>query len=251
MNRVKSADGTTIAVDRTGTGPALIVVAGAFCDRHSKNSLATALSDRYTVFQYDRRGRGDSGPVGGVTVEREIEDFAAVVAQTGEKPFVFADSSGGAIVIAAAAAGVEVRKIATYEVPFTQGPSFELADQLAALVASGDRSEAVERFLQLMGIPPEAIEGMKQGPGWHQMESYAATLPIDVRLCNDGRIPQDQLAKVTVPLLAIAGDRGPWAVNVANDIAAAAPKGEPRILAGYGHDVPDAVLSGVVSTFFN
>jgi pimeloyl-ACP methyl ester carboxylesterase len=251
MNSVKSADGTIIAVDRTGTGPALIVVVGAFCDRHSKNSLATALADRYTVFQYDRRGRGDSGPVGDVTVEREIEDFAAVVAQTGEKPFVFGDSSGGAIAIAAAAAGVEVRKIATYEVPFTQGPSFEFADQLAALVASGDRSEAVERFLKLMGIPPEAIEGMKQGPGWRQMESYAATLPIDVRLCNDGRIPQDQLAKVLVPLLAIAGDRGPWAVNVANDIAEAAPKGESRILAGYGHDVPDAVLSGVVSTFFN
>lgn len=251
MNSVKSADGTTIAVDKTGTGPAIIVAVGAFSDRHSKKSLTTALADRYTVFQYDRRGRGDSGPAGDVTVEREIEDFAAVVAKTGEKPFAFGDSSGGAIAIAAAAAGVEVRKIATYEVPFTEGPSFKLADHLAVLVDSGDRSAAVERFLQLVGTPPEAIEGMKQGPSWPQMESYAATLPIDVRLCNDGRIPADQLAKVLVPVLAIAGDRGPWAVDAANAIAAAAPKGESRILAGYGHDVPDAVLSGVLSTFFN
>ena len=201
MNSVKSADGTMIAVDRTGTGPALVVVVGAFCDRHSKKSLAAAVA--------------------------------------------------GAIAIAAAAAGVEVRKIATYEVPFTQGPSFELADQLAALVDSGDRGEAVERFLKLVGTPPEAIDGMKQGPSWPYLQSFAATLPIDVRLSNDGRIPHAQLAKVSVPLLAIAGDRGPWAVNVANAIAAAAPKGESRILAGYGHDVPDAVLSDVIATFFD
>lgn len=251
MNSIRSADGTAIAVDRTGTGPALIVVVGAFGDRQSKKSLAVGLADRFTVFEYDRRGRGDSGPVGNLTVEREVEDLAAVVAQTGEKPFVFGDSSGGAIAIAAAAAEVEVRKIAVYEVPYTQGPSFVFADELSALVTSGERSEAVERFLMLVGTPPEAIEGMKQGPFWPNLESFAATLPIDVRLCNDGRIPKDQLAKVTVPLLALAGDRGPWAVNVANSIATAAPRGESQILAGYGHEVPDAVLRRVVSAFFD
>lgn len=114
-----------------------------------------------------------------------------------------------------------------------------------------DRGEAVERFLKLVGTPPEAIDGIKQGSNWPYMKSYAATLPIDVRLCNDGRIPHAQPAKVSVPLLAIAGDRGPWALNVANAIATAAPKGESRILAGHGHDVPDAVLSGVISTFFD
>ena len=251
MNSVKSVDGTAIAVDRTGTGPALIVVVGAFGDRQSKKSLSAGLADRFTVFEYDRRGRGDSGPLGDVTVEREIEDLAAVVALTGEKPFVFGDSSGGAIAIAAAAAGVDVRKIATYEVPFTQGPSFDFADELSALVSSGDHSEAVERFLILIGTPPEVIAGMKQGPHWPHMASFAATLPIDVRLCNDGRIPEDQLAKVTVPLLALAGDRGPWAADVAKSIAAGARHGESQILAGYGHDVPDAVLGRVVSAYFN
>ena len=250
MNSVKSADGTSIALDSTGTGPALIVVAGAFCDRESKRSLSLSLADRFTVFEYDRRGRGDSGPVGDVTVEREIEDFAAVVAQTGEKPFVFGDSSGGALAIAAAAAAVEVRRIAVYEVPFTPGPSFEFADELAALVSAGDGSAAVERFLKLMGTPTEAVEGMKQGPYWPQMESFAATLPLDVRLCNDGRIPQDQLARIMVPLLAVAGDRGSWAANVAHSIATAAPQGEARILAGHGHDVPDAVLGEVLAAFF-
>lgn len=251
MNSVKSADGTAIAVDKTGSGPALVVVVGAFGDRHSKKSLSAGLADRFTVFEYDRRGRGDSGPLGDVTVEREIEDLAAVVAHTGEKPFVFGDSSGGAIAIAAAAAGVDVRKIAAYEVPFTKGPSFDFADELSALVSSGGHSEAVERFLILVGTPPEAIAGMKQSPHWPHMASFAATLPIDVRLCNDGRIPEDQLAKVKVPLLAIAGDRGPWAVAAANSIAMAAPHGESEVLAGYGHDVPDAVLSRVVSAYFD
>lgn len=251
MNSVSSPDGTRIAFDRAGTGPAVIVVVGAFCDRRSKKKLSAGLADRFTVFEYDRRGRGDSGPLVDDSIEREIEDFAALVEETGESPFVFGDSSGGALAIEAAAAGVGVRKIAVFEVPFTEGPTSAFANELSDLVASGDHGEAVARFLKLMGVPTDVVEGMKQGPYWSHMEAFAETLPIDVRLCNDGRVPEERLARVTVPLLAMAGSVGPWAVGVANAIAAAAPQGELRVLEGYGHDVPEDALVPVLTSFFD
>ena len=251
MNSISSADGTSIAFDRTGSGPAVIVVVGAFCDRQSKKKLCAGLAGRFTVYEYDRRGRGDSGPITDDSVEREFEDFAAIAAQTGETPFIFGESPGGAIAIEAAAAGIGVRKIAVYEVPFTQGPTLAFADELSNLVSSGDPGEAAARFLKLVGTPAEVVEGMKLGPYWSHMEAFASTLPIDVRLCNNGQVPQDRLAKITAPLLAMAGSAGPWAVGVANAIAAAAPYGEVRILEGYGHDVPEDVLVEELKSFFD
>ncbi|MDI2037061.1 alpha/beta fold hydrolase [Paenarthrobacter nitroguajacolicus] len=250
MITTTSLDGTTLAIDTTGTGPALIIAAGAFCDRQSKKGLAALLSDRFTVHEYDRRGRGDSGPLGEVSVEREIEDLAAVVSRIDGEPFIFGDSSGGALVIAAASAGLQFRKIAVYEPPFTPGPSSALADQLASLIAAGDHSRAVELFLGLMGTPEQAILGMKQGPYWGHLEALAHTLPIDVRLCNDGQIPAEQLARIEAPLVAIAGSNSPWAVDVVTAIADHAPHGESRIITGHGHAVPDETLSEVLTTCF-
>lgn len=250
MNTTTSMDGTVLAIDTTGTGPALVIAAGAFCDRQSKKGLAALLSERFTVHEYDRRGRGDSGPLGEISVEREIEDLAAVAARTGEEPFIFGDSSGGALAIAAASAGVGFRKIAVYEPPFTPGPDSAFAEQLASLVAAGDRSRAVELFLELMGTPAQAIQGMKEGPYWGHLEALAHTLPIDIKLCNEGLIPEGELARIKTPLLAIAGSTSPWATEVITRIADCTPQGESLVLGGHGHAVPDDVLSHVLSTFF-
>jgi pimeloyl-ACP methyl ester carboxylesterase len=250
MITTTSLDGTTLAIDITGTGPALIIAAGAFCDRQSKKGLAALLADRFTVYEYDRRGRGDSGPLGEISVQREIEDLAAVVARIGEEPFIFGDSSGGALAIAAAADGVQFRKIAVYEPPFTPGPSADVAEQLSALVTEGDNSGAVELFLGLMGTPEQAIQGMKQGPYWGHLEALAHTLPIDVRLCNDGKVPEEQLARIKTHLLAIAGGNSPWAADVMAAVADHAPRGQSRVLAGHGHAVPDEILSEVLSDYF-
>lgn len=250
MKTTTSHDGTTLAVDVTGNGPALVIVAGAFCDRQSKKGLTALLSERFTVYEYDRRGRGGSGPLGEASVEREVEDLAAVVAGTGGEPFVFGDSSGGALVLAAAGSGVDFRKIAVYEPPFTTGPGTALADALSTLVEGGDRSGAVERFLELMGTPAQAIEGMKQASHWGHLEALAHTLPLDVRLCNDGRVPEELLARINAPVLAIAGSNSPWAVGVINSVAAAAADAEALALPGHGHAVPDDVLSEALIKYF-
>ncbi|MGI8622499.1 MAG: alpha/beta fold hydrolase [Solirubrobacteraceae bacterium] len=172
METVRSADGTTIAMDRSGQGPPLIVVVGAFCDRSASKPLAALLADRYTVLEYDRRGRGDSGDAARYAIEREVEDFDAVVTAAGEPPFVYGHSSGGALALEAAAAGVALRKVAVYEVPYTgrdPGPAY--AEALDELAASGRQDEAAERFLALTGAPPEIIASIKASPGWPRMRA--------------------------------------------------------------------------------
>jgi pimeloyl-ACP methyl ester carboxylesterase len=249
VRNVTSTDGTGIVFETSGEGPLLVIVAGAFCDRNSKKSLAEGLQSSFTVCEYDRRGRGDSRETGPYAIEREVEDLAAIVDAVGPS-FVFGDSSGGALAIEASAAGVPIDKLAVYEVPYVFGASYVLADELTELVTSGRRAEAVERFLVLMGTPPSALQAMRQGPQWGYLESFAHTLPYDVRLCNNGSVPTDRLAKITVPLLALAGDAGPWAREVAVAIAAATPEGQDRVLVDQGHAVPDDVLIPILREFF-
>jgi pimeloyl-ACP methyl ester carboxylesterase len=250
MNTIRSADGTTIALDHVGDGPPLALVVGAFCDRTAKDSLAAGLGDRFTVYRYDRRGRGDSGNNGASGVQGEIEDLAAVIAAIDGDALVFGDSSGGALAIEAAAADVPIRGLAVYEVPYTDGPTLAVADELAELVASDRSSDAVERFLAMMGTPPEAIAHMKSGTHWSHMEAFAPTLPYDVRLCNDGTVPGDRLGKIATPLLALAGDQSLWAIPAAHEIAAAAANGRAQILPAQGHAVDDAALIPTLTEFF-
>jgi pimeloyl-ACP methyl ester carboxylesterase len=252
MDDVRSADGTTIAFERTGHGPALVLVTGAFCDRSSPASLAAALSPAYTVYCYDRRGRGDSGDQASYAVQREVEDLAAVIAAAGGQALVFGHSSGAALALEAAAAGVPMTALAVYEPPYAgEGPSAAFAAELAALVADGQRGAAAERFLALTGAPAEAVAGMRSSPYWPRMEALAHTLPYDITLCNGGAVPADRLGGLPVPVLALAGGKSSgWARQAAAQIAAAVRDGRDQVLDGQDHGPADEVLAPVLAGFF-
>ena len=141
MNSAQSVDGTRIAFDRRGAGPALVLVVGAFSDRASTKTLASGLGPTFTVYEYDRRGRGDSREAGPYSIQREVDDFAAVIAAAGGSAFAFGHSSGGALVLEAAATGVPLRALAVYEPPYTEGPSQEFAARLADMAAAGRKSD--------------------------------------------------------------------------------------------------------------
>src|SRR5437899_6413977 len=170
MESVKSPDGTTIAFDRSGSGPALILVVGALNDRSSTKSLAAGLGSSFTVHEYDRRGRGDSDEKGPYSIEREVEDLNAVIEAAGGWALVFGHSSGGALALEAAARGVPIGGLAVYESPYTEGATIQFAEELAELNAAGQPGEAVERFLAFVGTPPEAVEHMAAGPYWPHMQ---------------------------------------------------------------------------------
>jgi pimeloyl-ACP methyl ester carboxylesterase len=252
METVRSADGCTIAFERGGSGPPLVLISGALCDRNSTARLAGRLGSTLTVYRYDRRGRGDSGDSPPYATEREIEDLEALLAATGEPAFVFGHSSGAALALEGAARGQPVRKLVAYEPPYAGvGARASFADELERLVDSGRRSEATARFILNTGAPETQVEQMQASDGWAAMKALAHTLPYDVRLCNGGVVPAARLAQIDCPTLALAGGLSPeWATAAADEIAAAVPGGEARVLEGQTHGVADDVLVPLLNEYF-
>jgi pimeloyl-ACP methyl ester carboxylesterase len=253
METVASADGVTIAYERSGGGPALVIVNGALSIKATGAPLASLLESEFTVYRYDRRGRADSSDSDAYAPELEVQDLAAVLRATGETPFVFGQSSGGALSLEAAATGVAMRGLVVHEPPYVPGPGTapETADRLAALVARGDRDEAVEQFLRSTGIPDAMLAQMRASPAWQPMLGLAHTLPYDVRLLNEGRVPTERLAQIPCPVLATAGSlSAPWALDAVRAVAAAVPRGDHRTLEGQAHSVAPDVLASVLRDCF-
>jgi pimeloyl-ACP methyl ester carboxylesterase len=170
MNKVTSADGTPIAFERLGDGQPVIVVGGATCDRAKTRPLAERLAQHFTVINYDRRGRGDSGDTAPYAVEREIDDLAALIAEFGESASVYGHSSGAGLVLHAAARGLPITKLVLHEPPYVpagdeeQRISREYAENLRTLLAVDRRGDAVALFLTLVGTPPEMVGQMRNEP---------------------------------------------------------------------------------------
>ncbi len=145
MNRVISADGTSIAFDRLGDGQPVIVVGGILCDRAKTRPLAEELAKHFTVINYDRRGRGDSGDTAPYAIEREIEDLRALVAEVGGTASVYGHSSGAGLVLHAAADGLPAPKVVLHEPPYAPDReeerrfAQEFAANLEPILAQGRR----------------------------------------------------------------------------------------------------------------
>lgn len=253
MKLIKSADGTRIALERSGTGPPLVIVLGAFCDRSSSKPLAALLAASYTVYEYDRRGRGDSGNGLPFSIEGEVLDLAAVVGAAGQLPFVYGHSSGGALALEAVARGVEMRSLAVYEPPYTgdNDPGEEFGQHLDELVAAGRRDQAAEQWLAMTGTPAPIIESIKSSPGWAQRQALAHTLSQDLRLANNGKVPIERLRHLNLPVLAVAGGASPpWAASTIATLVDAVPHGTEHIADGQHHVPADPVIAAILKGFF-
>lgn len=204
---VVSPDGTPLAYERIGEGPPVILVGGAFCTRDTHRELAGLLAPGFTVFNYDRRGRGGSGDTFPYAVDREIEDVAALIDAAGGTALLYGLSSGGALALRAAASGLPVTAVAVYEPPYAleaggRAGNARYGERLAALLATERRSEAVELFLSTIGLPAPVIEEFRHAPTWPAMEALAHTLAYEHAVLGDARLPVERLASITVPVLA-------------------------------------------------
>lgn len=260
LETVTSADGTTLAVERAGEGPPVILVGGAFNDRSTVAGLAAVLSADFTAVTYDRRGRGASGDSDSYAAAREVEDLAAVIRYAGGAAGVFGHSSGAVLALEAAAGGVEVAKVAAYEPTYViEGtrprPGDDLAGRVRELLDKGDRDGAVALFqAEVVCLPGEVIDGMRGSPMWGWFTALAHTLPYDVILCGPGmRLPAGRLAGITVPVLAIGGGASPpWLPAAARAVGDAVPGGRYVTLDGQDHGVlqqPDALRPLLASYF--
>jgi pimeloyl-ACP methyl ester carboxylesterase len=255
METVKSADGTVIAYEYAGDGPALIVSVGAFCTRQAFVAPGN-LTQRFTVVTYDRRGRGDSADTEPFAPEREYEDLAAVAAATGpEPPFVFGHSSGAAIALRAAAAGLPVAGIVAYEAPFlsqdTPPPAVDPAEHIRELVSSGRRGEAVTFWMaEVVRLPGEMLAQMDGAPWVTALEPLTPTLPYDLAVTAGG-VPAAELGKITAPVLILGGNNSPaWFHRSVAEQAAATPGARLKMLDGYDHNAPPEVITPILIEFF-
>ena len=261
MDTVRSNDGTLIACERSGDGPAVILVGGALSDRAAAVSLAAALGARFTTVAYDRRGRGDSGDTPPYAAAREIEDLEALIAAAGGSALVYGHSSGAALALEGAVRGLPITRLALYEPPFIVDDSRPpLPDDylatLRALVAAGRRGEAVEHFWRVgLQLPPQVIAQLRDSPMWAAVEPLASSLPYDAEVMDGlmaGRpLPGEWATKVTIPTLVLDGDQSPAQLrNAVRALVDLLPRSERRTLVGQGHAAPAEVLAPILEAFF-
>jgi pimeloyl-ACP methyl ester carboxylesterase len=261
VNTLSSHDGTTIAYDKQGEGPALIMVDGALAV-HSSGSgseLAGLLAPRFTVYGFDRRGRGGSGDTLPYAVDREIEDIEALIDRAGGTAFMYGHSSGGPLAMRAAIRlGAKVSKIAMYEPPYNndpdaQEPWSQYLRQLRETLAEGRRGDAVALYMRFVGTPAAQIDGLRRGPLWPGMEAIAPTLAYDhaAIMGEPWSVPAELAARVSVPALVMTGDAGlPFMPDAARVLSQAIPHGRLRVLAGQTHQVNPGMLAPVLAEFF-
>jgi len=261
MNMVTSRDGTRIAFEKHGRGPALIIVLGALCDRNfaSTPHLVEVLAHDFTVYNYDRRGKGDSGDTQPYAVEREIEDIEAMIDATNGEAYLYGHSSGGALALhAAAKPGSRIKKLALYEVPYNDDPQAKSAwkgyiSQLTRLLAEGNRGDAVALFMQYTGMTARQIGGMRKAPIWPAMEMAAHTLAYDhmAILGQEAAVPPELVARVTVPALVMSGSASfPFMKTTAEILSTIMPNASLQILDGQTHDVSPEALAPLLVEFF-
>jgi pimeloyl-ACP methyl ester carboxylesterase len=259
MNRTISRDGTSIAYDRYGSGPPVILIGGTLTSRSAgignNAPLAAELAGQFTVYNYDRRGRGESGGSSQHSLEREIEDLDALVAVAGGSAHLYGVSSGGALALEAVAVGVAAGKVAVYEVPYGIAGDIHrwgsYREQLDALLAEDRPGAALELFHRLLGTPEEDIATAKRSPQWPGAEALAHTLAQDAAVLGDGQMPRARLARIGQPVLVATGGGIGMIEEAADGIAASIPHAERLTLHGLEHAVDAKALTPALQRFYS
>ena len=267
MAVITSKDGSSITVEQSGTGPAVILIGGPLTDQSNAQPLASLLATQFTVFTYDRRGRGDSDNPAPCTPECEIDDLEALLRQMGGSAFVYGHSSGGLLALAAAAQGLTIPKLALYEPPVVVNDNDRqatagLVSKLTEMLSAGQRDEMVDFWLTINGMPAERIGELRREPGWSTFRTLAHTLVYDCTLVRDtwaahsltdshrAAFSWTALSQLT---LVIDGGDSPWWVgnHAVQSLVNALPNARRQTVAGQKNEPDPAVLAPLLTAFFN
>jgi pimeloyl-ACP methyl ester carboxylesterase len=263
MTAVISKDGTKIAYERRGKGSAVILVEGAMGFRAlSGLGLAELLAPHFTVYSYDRRGRGESTDTLPFAVQREVEDIEALIHVAGGSAYIYGISSGAALALEAAIVlKDEIKKLAIYEAPYDSSESGlkvwkEYRVGLAEALGNNRRGDAIVLFMKLVGVSDEMIDGMRRSPMWSVLASVAPTLEYDARaLGEDRRPPVDRVTDITAQTLVMDGGASlaimPFMRATAEVLTKAIPGAQHKVLEGQQHNVDMKVLAPVLVKFFS
>jgi pimeloyl-ACP methyl ester carboxylesterase len=262
MRIVRSNDGTTIAYERNGDGPPIILVDGAMVYREfgPAKPMSALLAPHFSVIAYDRRGRGESGDAYPYAVEREIEDIEALIREAGGEAFVYGVSTGGVLALEAAACGLPITRLAVYEPPFLIDDSRpplpdDYLEEFKRLLSAGRRGDMLAHFMTKgVGQPAEEVEAMRNAPFWPRLESVAHTLIYDTTIMGDFKLPPERTRKwasIQAPTLVMGGEESPASLqNAVRAVAAAVPGAALRMLEGQTHDAAPEVIARQLLPFF-
>lgn len=263
MPSLISKDGTSIAYDKVGKGPAILLVNGALAHRqlNGEKEIADMLAEKFTVMYYDRRGRGETKEIKPYSVEGEIDDIEALINEAGGKVFLHGSSAGAALALLAAnrLGPQKIQKLCMYEPPYnsylSEGKNHfdEVNTKLKALINQGNPGDAIEFFLTSIGTPAEAVQAIKQSPIWSGMEKIGHTLAYDFEILgtNAGTIPFTIAKNISIPTQVLDGEKSyPFmraaAVELANNIVGARHK----TLKDETHQVSAEALGKELDEFF-
>jgi pimeloyl-ACP methyl ester carboxylesterase len=264
LKTLRSKDGTLIAYEKSGSGEALILVGGALEQRALNSETAKLaalplLSRHFTVYHYDRRGRGASGDTMPFALEREIEDIEALIDEAGGKAFLFGISSGAALAFEAALKlGSKVKKLAMYEAPYNNDDEareawVKYSKELSAILAEKRNGDALGLFMMLVGMPPEHLPEVKQMPDWAMWEAVAPTLAYDAAaMGEDASVPTKRAKTLAIPALIMDGEQSyPFMAEAAKALAQSIPQGYHRSLEGQTHEVSAEAIAPILVEFFS
>jgi pimeloyl-ACP methyl ester carboxylesterase len=262
MQTVTSKDGTKIAYDKLGNGRAVILIGGALVSRSDHDKLAQLLSHDFTVYNYDRRGRGDSGDTKPYAVEKEIEDIQALIDAAGGSAYLYGISSGACLALEATVKlGTRVKKLAMYEAPYDEAEGVAekwkaYSSKLDQLLAADRPGDAVELHMKTVGAPDVAIIGMKASPGWPRMKELAPTIAYDVAVVGENRsIPIERSAMIKANTLVMDGGASlksmPFMRTTADKLAKTIPDAQRHTVEDQDHDVDNKVMAAILTKFFS
>ncbi|MBF6211656.1 alpha/beta hydrolase [Nocardia puris] len=255
MPVVASKDGTEIAYDIAGAGPALVYITGATCFRRFRPVVADVdvFAKGFTVYSYDRRGRGDSGDTLPCATEREVEDVEAIIDAAGGSAVLYGHSSGAVLALEAASRFPDkVDGVVIYDASYVHDEServsyARLAEQVGALLAEGGNAKALKVFLQGIGMPRVFVALLPLMPGWKSMKALAPTLMYDIALTAD-LPPVERFANLDLPVHVTVGEKSPPGLHdVARQLADALPRATHRMLAGQDHMVSAKELMPILA----
>lgn len=254
MLSVTSQDGTRIAYEQVGSGPALVLVGGSLADHQFYAPLAEQLAQHFTVFNVDRRGRGESGDAAPYAPQREVEDLAAVIGAAGGTARVYGHSAGSALALRAASVGLSITRLVLADPPFSPpaaDPAMAREEHAAQarriekLNAAGDYRSSVKFFLSGYGLPEEALEEMLNSEAGSLMVTAARALPYDAML-GDGLLPLQAAAKVIMSTLVVADGDDPASARALADAIRRAEFAPARASI---HELPADEIAELVGPF--
>lgn len=263
MSKTTSKDGTSIAFTKWGNGPAVILVNGALCYRRlgPMDQIARELASSFTVFTYDRRGRGQSGDTTPYSVQLEVDDIEALIEVAGGSAFIYGESSGAALALEAASRLETIRRLAIYEAPFIVdasrvAQSEDYPQKIRELVATNRRSDVVKLFMTEVGVPAIFVAMMPLMPQWSKLKATAHTLPYDVAIMGDTRsgrpLSVHRWAAVAAPTLVGVGRKSPlYMRNAMQALADVLPSAQLRVLEGETHIVKPKAIAPILAEFFS